>query len=229
MFLWTINAHGYQKFNKRTLVDRWICLMPASTIEGNCMNWAFVDYENVGSLEALNIPEYDRVFVFCGPKNTKIKVGSLRSDGFCQIELIGVTTMGANNLDFHLAFHLGRFHEVAAKGVAFHIISNDSGFNGLVNHLKKLGRNCKKVATRKVIPKPAAKLSLSDEASLLIARIRQLDGRKRPRKRSSFLNWIKSQCQGRTNGTTPDSIYRELLNAKVIQESGSNITYTLER
>lgn len=192
------------------------------------MNWAFVDYENVGSLEALSIPDYERIFVFCGPKNTKIKLGSLPSNGFCQIELIGVTTMGANNLDFHLAFHLGRFHEVAEKGIAFHIISNDSGFNGLVNHLKKLGRNCKKVATKKVIPKSEAKLSLSGEASLVIARIKQLDGRKRPRKRSSFLNWIKSQCQGQTNGTPPDSICRELLDAKVILESGPNITYTIE-
>ena len=189
------------------------------------MNWAFVDYENVGSLEVLNIPDYERVFVFCGPKNTKIKVGTLPSDGFCQIELIGVTTMGANNLDFHLAFHLGRFHEVAEKRVAFHIISNDAGFNGLVNHLKKLGRNCKKVVTKKVTPKPEAQLPLSDEASSVIARIKQLDGRKRPRTRSSFLNWIKSQCQGQTNGTFPDSICRELLNAKVILESGPNITY----
>src|SRR5690606_40362851 len=66
----------------------------------------------------------------CGPKNTRIKVGALPTEGFCRIELIGVATTGANNLDFHLAFHLGRFHEVAENGVAFHIISNDGGFNG---------------------------------------------------------------------------------------------------
>ena len=29
------------------------------------MIWAFVDYENVGSLETLNISEYERLFVFC--------------------------------------------------------------------------------------------------------------------------------------------------------------------
>ena len=203
--------------------------MPVGTIEGHCMNWAFVDYENVGSLESLDIPAYERVFVFCGPKNTKIKMGTLPSDGFCKIELIGVTTTGANNLDFHLAFHLGRFHEVAERGVEFHIISNDSGFNGLVNHLKKLGRSCKKVVTKKATPKPETQLSLSDEASLVIARLKQLDGRKRPRKRSSFLNWIKSQCQGQTNGTSPDSISRELVNAKVILESGPNITYAIKR
>ncbi|QBQ53380.1 PIN domain-containing protein [Nitrosococcus wardiae] len=193
------------------------------------MNWAFVDYENVGSLEALNISAYERVFVFCGPKNTKIKVGALPSDGFCRIELIGVTTMGANNLDFHLAFHLGRFHEVAEKGVAFHVISNDSGFNGLVSHLKKLGRNCKKVGTKEATPKQPAPLSLSGEASLVVARLKQLDGRKRPRKKASFLNWIKSQCQGLSNRTSPESVCKELVSAKVIRESGSDIAYEIER
>ena len=115
------------------------------------MNWAFVDYENVGSLEALNLTDYERLFVFCGPKNTRLKFGQLPPDSFRSIELIGVATTGSNNLDFHLAFHLGRFHEVADKDVAFHIVSNDAGFNGLINHLKKLGRRCK--GSRRGLPK----------------------------------------------------------------------------
>ena len=160
------------------------------------MNWAFVDYENVGSLEALNFPDYERVFVFCGPKNTKIKVGALPSDGFCQIELIGVTTMGSNNLDFHLAFHLGRFHEIAEKDVTFHIISNDSGFNGLITHLEKLGRSCEKVVTKKATSKPEVRSSLSDEASFVIARLKQLDGRKRPRKKLGFMNTPPAKAGG---------------------------------
>jgi hypothetical protein len=193
------------------------------------MNWAFVDYENVGSLEGLNISDYQRVFVFCGPKNTRIKVGALPTEGFCRIELIGVTTTGANNLDFHLAFHLGRFHEVADKGVSFHIISNDSGFNGLVNHLKKLGRSCKKVATKVGAPKQVAPPTLSEEASLVVARLKQLDGRKRPRKKASFINWIKSQCQGIANGANPEAVCKELVSAKLIRESGSDIAYEIER
>lgn len=193
------------------------------------MNWAFVDYENIGSLVGLNISDYDRVFVFYGPKNTRIKVGALPPEGFCRIELIGVTTMGANNLDFHLAFHLGRFHEVAEKGVAFHIISNDSGFNGLVNHLKKLGRSCKKVATNVVAPVQEVHQPLSKEASLVVARLKQLDGRKRPRKRESFINWIRSQCQGLGKGVGPEAVCKELVSAALIREMGSGISYKIEQ
>lgn len=193
------------------------------------MNWAFVDYENVGSLEALHISDYERIFVFCGPKNTRIKMGAIPSGGFCKIELIGVTTTGPNNLDFHLAFHLGRFHEIADKGVTFHIISNDAGFNGLVNHLKKIGRNCKKVATKEAKPKQDAPPPLSDEASLVVSRLKQLDGRKRPRKKERFLNWIKSQCQGLTNGMLPETVCKELVNVKLVRESGTDISYDIER
>ncbi len=194
------------------------------------MKWAFVDYENVGSMEALNLSEYERVFVFCGPKNTRIKVGALPSEGFCRIELIGVTTMGTNNLDFHLAFHLGRFHEVADKGVTFHVISNDGGFDGLVNHLRKIGRGCKKVATRAATPAnaPPPASALSEGAALVVSRLRQLDGRKRPRKRDSFLNWIKSQCQGLNGNASPETVCKELVNAKLVRESGANISYDIE-
>jgi len=197
------------------------------------MNWAFVDYENVGTLENLILSEYERVFIFCGPTNKKIKLGVLPSEGFCRIELIGVNTTGANNLDFHLAFHLGCFHESAEKSITFHIISNDCGFNGLVNHLQKLGRNCKKVEAKALTSKPvstsesAAKPSLSAEASLVVERLKQLDGRKRPRKKTSFLNWIKSNYRGLTNGTSPETVCQELLSSKFIRDSGSFIAYKI--
>lgn len=189
------------------------------------MIWAFVDYENVGSLESLNMAEYERVFVFCGPKDTKIKFGALPSNGFCSWELIGVTTAGSNNLDFHLAFHLGRFHELADKSIVFHIISNDSGFNGLVNHLKKIGRNCKKVLTKET----QASTALSEGASLVVARLRQLDGGKRPRRRAGLVNWIRSQCQGLPNPEGAEIVCKELIKAKMVHESGLNISYEIER
>jgi hypothetical protein len=193
------------------------------------MIWAFVDYENVGSLEALNISEYEKVFIFCGPRNTKIKFGAPPSGGFCSIELIAVTTMGSNNLDFHLAFHLGRYHEIADRKIAFHIISNDSGFNGLVNHLKKIGRNCKKVLTKATSDAQYPESALGECASLVLAKLRKIDGRKRPRKRARFMNWIKSQCQGLPDPTRPEAVCEELVKAKLVRVSGSDITYELER
>lgn len=101
------------------------------------MIWGFVDDENTGSLKSFDDAGYERVFVFCGPNNTELKLGKLSSTGFSRIELIGIATTGPNNLDFHIAFYLGRFHESAAAQIELHVISNDTGFDGSVSHLRK--------------------------------------------------------------------------------------------
>jgi hypothetical protein len=194
--------------------------------------WAFVDYENVGTLETINIAEYERIFVFCGPNNNKIKVGKLSPDAFCSMELIGLNSTGSNNLDFHLAFYLGRYHEIAEKGIVFHIISNDAGFNGLVNHLKKIGRECKKIEIKKKTkakPQKEPSLSLSDEALQVVSKLKEEQiNTPPPKTKAKLINWIKSQCHGIINDKLPDTIFKELLDSKRITVSGNNITYNFD-
>jgi hypothetical protein len=199
------------------------------------MIWAFVDYENTGSLEGVNISDYDKVYVFCGPKNQKINFGTWPTDGFTSIEVIGVSTMGPNNLDFIIAFHLGRLHEMAEQDIEFHLVSNDGGFNGLVNHLKKIGRKCKKVLTKaKVKPKAKAKPNaskpvLSECASLVVDQLMPIDGRKRPRKKAKLLNWIKSHCTSIKGFSDPDGVLKELIAFQLIHEEGSALRYKLKK
>jgi len=193
----------------------------AQNNEVHGMQWGFVDYENTGSLEAIDLSKYQRIFVFLGPKNTKLKLGNISSVGFCKLEIISLNTMGPNNLDFHLAFHLGRFHERADESIEFHIITNDSGFNGLVNHLKGLGRKCKRVLTKQTEKQKAAS-KLSPCAALIVERLTPMDGRKRPRKKTKLVNWIKSQCAHLLDGAEPITYYEELKKARIIQESGSS-------
>jgi hypothetical protein len=193
------------------------------------MQWGFVDYENTGSLEAIDLSKYERVLVFLGPKNTKLKLGEVSAVGFCSLELMSLNTMGPNNLDFHLAFHLGRYHEMADKEIEFHVITNDSGFNGLINHLKGLGRKCKRVPTKQVEEKAKSPPNLSPCASLIVERLGPMDGRKRPRKKVKLINWIKSQCAQLLNGADPSTFYEELKKTKVVRESGSDITYEINR
>lgn len=183
--------------------------------KGVGMNWAFVDYENVGSLKALKISDYARVFVFCGPGNMRINMGAPSTGAFCRIELIRIGTKGPNNLDFHLAFHLGRFHEVAEPGVSFDLISNDGGFDGLVEHLNGLGRTSRKV---KVHTKPS---SVSVEADSVVSGLLGLSESGRPRKKASLLNWIGS----RLKAVDRESVFDELVSAGIVKVSGPHISY----
>ena len=124
---------------------------------------------------------------------------------------------------------MGRFHEIADSDIVFHVISNDSGYNGLVNHLKKIGRKCKKVALRTEGKSKKSQIVLSECASLVAERLKQLDGRKRPRKRTKLVNWIKSHCNGIPGTLRPDGVCSELIAANLVKEEESNILYNLKR
>ncbi|HLO26307.1 MAG TPA: hypothetical protein VK187_09330, partial [Geobacteraceae bacterium] len=78
-------------------------------------------------------------------------------------------------------------------------------------------------------PAQAVQPALSAGASLVVAKLKQFDGRKRPRKRARFLNWIKLQCQGLPNSPLPEAVCQELIKVKMVRESGADVTYEIER
>lgn len=101
-------------------------------------NYVLIDFENV-HVKSLDLIQGDhfRVVVFLGPKNTKLPVDLvLAMQRFGNRgEYVLLETAGANALDFHLAFHLGRLATEDPTGF-LHIISKDTGFDPLVQHLK---------------------------------------------------------------------------------------------
>ena len=196
------------------------------------MYWGFVDYENVGSLDGIDIKSYERLLVFCGPKNSKLTLGELPTTEFTKIELIGIKTNGTNNLDFHLAFYLGRYHESAEDSVEFHVISNDEGFNGIVNHVKNIGRKCKKIQTRKQANQtktksksPRIAAPLSECAELIVSGLKRIDAKKRPRKQKTLTNWIESHCSHLKPQPKAGTILEELSHSSLISVNNSNISY----
>ncbi len=79
------------------------------------MNWGFIDYENIGNLQGIKFSDYQRIFIFCGPKNSNIKLGDTIIEDFLKLEIIKLKTSGSNNLDFHIAYYLGKFEITAQK------------------------------------------------------------------------------------------------------------------
>lgn len=191
------------------------------------MIWGFVDYENIGSLKDINFATYQKLFIFCGPKNPNIKLGEQVINEFINIQIIKLNTNGANNLDFHIAYYLGKFSITASKETEFHIISKDNGFNGLVNHIKKTGRACKKIALNSEAKAQLTKLSPC--AELTVERLSHIDGRKRPRKEQKLLNWVESQCRTVSKNVNSKSVLGELSKAGLISVDNQTIKYKLKR
>ena len=109
------------------------------------MKWAFVDYENVGSLAKVDLSSYARVTVFLGAKQPKLDFTDTKYDRPINLVVVQLKAVQANNLDFHLAYYLGKFDSETPANVAFDVISNDSGFSPLMGHIKTSGRPCKQV------------------------------------------------------------------------------------
>lgn len=190
------------------------------------MIWGFVDYENIGSLKNIDFSTYQKLFIFCGPKNPNIKLGNAAISEFINIQIIKLKTNGANNLDFHIAYYLGKFSQTAPKETQFHVITRDNGFNGLVSHIKKTGRMCKKI-TQKTEEKPPP-VKLSPCAELTVERLSHIDGRKRPRKEQKLVNWIESQCRSVSKNINAKSVLGELAKAGLINNDNQVIKYTLK-
>jgi len=98
----------------------------------------------------------------------------------------------------------------------------------LVNHVKSLGRKCKRIPTKQIEKQKVAP-QLSKCAALAVERLAPMDGRKRPRKKIKLINWIKSQCGPLLNGAEPIKFYDELKKAKIIRESGADVAYEIRR
>lgn len=98
-----------------------------------------VDYENVPlkSLPTLNVASC-RVHVFLGPNNKKLTADfaeALQPFGD-RAKYVRLKKSSKNALDFHIAFYLGKLAAEHA-GDRFQIVSKDTGFDTLLEHLRE--------------------------------------------------------------------------------------------
>lgn len=197
--------------------------------------WAFVDYENLGSLEKVPLDRYERIMVFRGPKNSAIKFGPAQEDSKCILEVIALASSGRNNLDFHLAFYLGRYHETAPEEVEFDVISRDKGFAGLVEHLSGVCRRTKWVTVlsgttvrKKAGSAEPAPVSLSPGGQRVNQLLSSLGKDKRPKKKPKLVNFIMTHTRNLEPPEKPAKIYQGLVRAGLIAEQPSEkIDYLL--
>ena len=101
-------------------------------------NIVLVDFENVQpeSLAALD-QEHSRILVFVGATQQKLPfelVAAMQRLGG-RAEYVRIAGSGPNALDFHIAYYIGR---LAAQDptTSFRIISKDTGFDPLIQHLR---------------------------------------------------------------------------------------------
>ena len=193
-------------------------------------NYVLIDYENIQpeSLSLLN-GEHFKVILFVGANQTKVTfetATALQRLG-SNAQYIKITGNGSNALDFHIAFYIG---QLAAEDPTafFHIISKDTGFDPLIQHL-----NAKKifaVRSRDISEIPLIKSSMDklpgDKVALVVANLQQR-GTSKPRTAKTLSSTINSIFKKQLSETEQDALLKELQAKSYICVDGTKVSYAL--
>jgi hypothetical protein len=113
--------------------------MPADTTDlPPPLNHVFVDFENVHEIDLAIIASKAVHFtLLLGSRQTKLDVSLVEKllEHAASVQLVRLTFAGKNALDFTLAYYVGRAVAAGPTGY-FHIVSKDTGFDPLVEHLR---------------------------------------------------------------------------------------------
>ena len=102
------------------------------------MNHVFVDFENVHEVDPAVIGARSvNLTLLLGARQTKLDAALVEKlmEHAATVQLVRLTFSGKNALDFTLAYYVGRA-VVADPTGHFHIVSKDTGFEPLIEHLR---------------------------------------------------------------------------------------------
>jgi len=102
------------------------------------MNHVFVDFENVHQVDPSVIGAKSFNFtLLLGARQTRLDAALVEKlmEHASSVHLVRLTSSGKNALDFVLAYYVGRAVITDPAG-HFHIVSKDTGFEPLIEHLR---------------------------------------------------------------------------------------------
>lgn len=144
-------------------------------------NYVFIDYENVQpeSIAGLDKGNF-YILLFLGAHQSKLNtklVRSLQPLG-TRVEYVVISGTGKNALDFHISYYIGERAAIEPDAY-FHIVSKDTGFDPLIEHLKDrniLASRTSSIDEICILQKSSLK-TLPERTSVVKARLAQMEGK----------------------------------------------------
>jgi len=194
----------------------------------NVEEYLYIDYENVQDVQVEVIKKTVKVAIIVGQDQSKVPIDLVqKTQPFGNaVEWIQVSGKGRNALDFFIAFFLGR--DVAAdRSKNFIIYSKDTGYDPLINYLKKSGIKARRIVSFQELDQN--KPIQIDEAGVKKVResLGKLPANKRPKKRSSLLGFIVDLLKGAKKQDV-EAIVEDLFIKKLVYEENGIIKYALD-
>lgn len=193
-------------------------------------NFVLIDYENVQpeAMSAL-VEEHFNVIVFVGANQAKVSfdVASALQQLGDRAQYIKISGNGSNALDFHIAFYIG---ELASRhpNAFFHIVSKDTGFDPLIQHLKTrkiLAGRSKSVVDIPIV-KAASSKSPSERIEIIVADLKRR-GSAKPRTVKTLSSTIQAIFQKQLSDEEVTGLVNGLNKKGIVKISGTKVAYSL--
>jgi len=196
-------------------------------------NYVLIDYENVqpDDFDLLD-QEWIKVFVFVGKNQVKLPFALVKAVQRLgtRAQYVEMSGTGHNALDFHIAFYVGRLSAIE-NDAFFHVISNDTGFDPLISHLKAEHILADRVSKIEDIPALASNRILSkpigEKVALVRDRLAKSTGN-RPRSRKTLTSHVAAMFLKSLPEEELTSVVDALMSEGVFRENGKRIEYADE-
>ncbi len=196
-------------------------------------NYIMIDMENVvpDNLELLD-QDWVKVFLFVGKNQTKLPISMVKAVQQLgpRAQYVEMSGTGHNTLDFHIAFYVGRI-AATDKDAYFHIISNDTGFDPLIAHLKQEHVFADRVAKIEEIPALIQLRIVSkpfpEKISFVKKRMLKPNA-PRPRTRKTLASHIAAMFLKALSDADISNIIDGLFKDGCLREKGKRIVYSDE-
>lgn len=193
-------------------------------------NYVLIDYENVqpNAIAVLD-QEHFKVVIFVGSNQTKVTfdVASSLQRMAERAEYVKISGNGSNALDFHIAYYIG--HLASREPDAyFHIVSQDGGFDPLIQHLKakKILCNRSRDVTDIPIVKAVNSKSPDEKLAVIISDLKRR-GTSKPRTTKTLSSTINSLFQKQLPEQELVGLLAELQRQGVVTVNKTKVSYTL--
>jgi hypothetical protein len=193
-------------------------------------NFILVDFENVQPKDIGLLKDGPfKVKVFLGPNQSKVPVTLAAAlQTLCgNTEYVCLETAGNNAVDFHIAYYIGVLssEEPAAY---FHIISNDSGFDPLIKHLRGRKIFAQRSACIADIPyfKPALPAGAEAQVEIVVADLIRRKASK-PRTKKSLMSTLHALFKKELSEQQLSQLFTALCARGVVKVDGTKVSYDL--
>lgn len=192
-------------------------------------NIVLIDFESVQPLSlGFLAADHFKLKVFVGATQNKLPfdlVTAMQRMGE-RAEYIKIAGTGPNALDFHIAYYIGRI-SCDESNAFFHIISKDTGFDPLIQHLKDQKIFCGRWPSLEEIPAvKAAHLRTPDErACAFLSRLQQPNATK-PRTEKTLRSSVAAHFQKQLTDSEVSAVINALQRLDHLSIIAGKVTYT---